>query len=248
MNAIIEIIKEMGTPGTNVNPTEIYNEGWMTRLLMHYSVKEELKFEDIGIEIDTTFKNIHWTSEALISSPFVSAKSKREGYTHPDITLGDFNVDYCNSGKLEVKKEAKVFGIIEAKMKSLLSTGTTNAKEFNQASRTVACIASNTPLNCETFFYVVAPESKIKPPKRGENRMLKMMKEDTIIREIGNRFKSHNLVNESISSENGIIERAKKCKTGVITYEHWIDNINDKNAREELNAFYFECMKWNKIK
>ena len=247
MKGFYELIQSMITNCAYVNPTEIYNEGWMTRLLMHYSVKEELKFEDIGIEIDTTFRNKHWTSEALISSPFVSAKSKREGYTHPDIAIGDFNVDYCSSGRLEVEKKAKVFGIIEAKMKSPLSKGTTNAKEFNQASRTVACIAHNTTIECKTFFYIVLPESKRDHKKMDGTTIIDLVSRDTIGEQIIERVKSHNTTNQDQIDKN-LIERVKQCKLGVITYKDWIAAFDNTEIKEELNEFYVKCMKWNKIK
>jgi hypothetical protein len=74
MQTIIDIIKSIDSDSSNINPTQIYNEGWMTRLLMIQSIKERIIFK--GINFAEIF---HWTSEALISSPFVSTKQNREG-------------------------------------------------------------------------------------------------------------------------------------------------------------------------
>lgn len=248
MDAIAEIIKKMSTSSTNVNPTEIYNEGWMTRLLMYYSVKEGIAFIDIGINLNGTFKNIKWTSEALLSSPFVSAKSKREGYTHPDISIGDFSVDYKVSGKIEVNENAEVFGIIEAKMKSPLSKETRNAEDYNQASRSVACIASNTKDNCKTFFYVVLPELKKGHVKRDKTKITDIVNKDFICKQIEERVIAHNKVNTSDTIDIKLIKRVEECKVGVITYEDWIKAFENHKIKKELEEFYEHCKTYNKIK
>ena len=159
MQHLLDIITSTDNDLPNINPTQIYNEGWMTRLLMKQSILEKtnLKEFDFG-----KFNN--WTSEALISSPFLNAKECNEGYTHADIAFGDCTVDYIKSGKLEIEKESKIFGIIEAKMKSGLSKGTKNhPNAYNQSSRTVTCISENThnKQNCDIYFIVVAPRKKL---------------------------------------------------------------------------------------
>ena len=87
MQHLLDIITSIENDLPNINPTQIYNEGWMTRLLMKQSILEKTKLEkfDFG-----KFNN--WTSEALISSPFLKAKKCKEGYTHADIAFGDFIV------------------------------------------------------------------------------------------------------------------------------------------------------------
>jgi len=149
---------------SKINPTVIFNEGWMTRLLVIESMR-------IGIVIDDIdFRNLakkEWSSEALISSPFVGIDKNPEGYTHADIILGDFKIDYLNRGEITVKDDAQILGIIEAKMGSNLSQDTSNAKDYNQASRNICCLAHNT-INfstCDIFFMVVAPDNKIKSNK-----------------------------------------------------------------------------------
>lgn len=243
MDSIIEIIKTMHTVRANLNPTEIYNEGWMTRLLVFYSIQEKIKLK----EIDFASIN-HWTSEALISSPFVEAKKIREGYTHADMALGDFTVDYKNRGQLTVNQDAKQFGIIEAKMGSPLSQGTTHAPKYNQASRNVACIAHNNVHDCKTFFYVVAPASKIDVKDKNGIATSDLVKQDVIKKQIEDRFSLHNANNEFIKSEQEIIDKTTKCIVGIITYEEWIDLFLDSQIKNTLNSFYENCKNWNYVK
>lgn len=243
MLEISEIIRTIETSNANVNPTEIYNEGWMTRLLVYYSFQEKIKLEEIDFAL---IKN--WTSEALLSSPFVGVSKIREGYTHADIALGDFTVNYEVTGKLRVNDDAEIFGVIEAKMGSPLSKLTTNAPDYNQASRSVACIAHNTVNDCKTFFYVVLPKSKVVKGNRAKISISDLVKIDKIKTQIENRFGHHNSNNEAIINEFDIIEKAEKCIVGIITYEDWIDLfINRPQIRETLEKFYTNCKKWNKL-
>jgi len=247
MKGLFKIIEEINASDSKVKPTEIYNEGWMTSLLMHYSVIENIPFSTIGIDIDGNFANNNWTSEGLISSPFITAKAKREGYTHPDIAIGDFKVDYSVSGKLNVNEDAKLFGIIEAKMKSPLSNRTSNVKDFNQASRSVACIANNTKNDCVTFFYVVLPITYLNKEKRDGTTIIGIVNHDSILEQIKVRVKTHNNANESDFLNDELLERARKCKIGLISYEQWILAFKDKECYNELNDFYVKCLKYNKI-
>ena len=221
-----------------LNPTEIYNEGWMTRLLVYESIKEKIKLKDIDFKIIS-----YWTSEALISSPFVKAKKYREGYTHADIALGDFSVDFNKRGEIIVSKIAKIFGIIEAKMGSNLSQGTTHFKNYNQASRNLACIAYNTcDIDCEIFFYVVAPEKKLV-----EHEIKKQIDLQTMIDQIAFRFKEYSDEFKRAQKMDLIISKALKCKVESISYEEWIEKIKNYDSRKFLDEFYQKAKKWNRI-
>lgn len=154
MDDIVEIINSIETDKPNINPTEIYNEDWMTRILVKKSIESKLKIKNID------FSRIrNWTSEALISSPFIQAPNHKEGYTHVDMALGDFIVNYDKRGQIIINKDAEIFGILEAKMKSNLSQVTKYVENYNQASRNIVCIANNTLMsNCLIYFGVVGPQ------------------------------------------------------------------------------------------
>lgn len=246
MEAIIKIINSIKDTQPNVNPTEVYNEGWMIRLLVYYSIEEEIKLKKDQFVID--FINMkNWTSEALISNPFLEAKKFKEGYTHADMALGDFEVHYSKSGKIEVLKKARRFGIIEAKMKSSLSIRTTHAATYDQASRNVACIAYNTKKDCDIFFYVVAPELQLNKVNRKGNKMADIVVKERIIEQIEKRFKLHNSKNKLLKNQKTILEQASRCNVGVITYEEWIKEFTNNKVHKILEDFYHQCIKWNNI-
>jgi hypothetical protein len=84
-----------------------------------------------------------WYSEALLPSRFRPrhrGDEAGEGYTHADGVIGHFRLRGTR-GDIELLTDARQLTVIEAKMASGLSGGTTRARDFNQAARNVACIA-----------------------------------------------------------------------------------------------------------
>lgn len=232
MQNILDIISTIDSNIPNINPTQIYNEGWMTRLLMHLSVKEKITFKGINF-----FEISNWTSEALISSPFIIAENNREGYTHADIVFGDFIINYKQNGRVNIDKNARLFGIIEAKMGSSLSKGTKNFDDYNQASRNIMCISRNTyDKNCKTFFIVVAPAKKLE-------KIRKQTDSDILHGQIEQRFRDHI---EKIESSK-MISKAKECTVMEWSYEEWIACFENPISKLFLNDFYDKTKKWNKI-
>ena len=47
IDAVAQILERCGTPQTNVFPTILYNEGWMTRLLVEVSKNSGLRLSNI---------------------------------------------------------------------------------------------------------------------------------------------------------------------------------------------------------
>jgi len=142
-------------------PTDLYNEGWMLRLVLDWfsrnpDVDHDLKFgESSG-----------WYSEALLPSAFLPRNrgdKLAESWTHADGVIGHFSIGENGAGDLSLKENAKELVVTEAKMFSKLSNGVTNAKYFDQAARNVACIAelakraSIAPFSFDNIaFYVIA--------------------------------------------------------------------------------------------
>jgi hypothetical protein len=243
MNSFFEIIESIDSPVLgkvpNINPTVIYNEGWMTRLLVHQSIKEKLVFKGLD------FSNIsNWTSEALLSSPFIQAKEFREGYTHADIAIGDFDVDFSSRGEIVIRADAKIFGIIEAKMGSNLSQGTTHVSDYNQASRNLVCVASNTynKPSCKIFFYIVAPEKKIDDHKIRSQIELGFVKD-----QINNRFNLHSSNKNILKNLQSILDKIDCCDIQALSYEMWISCIKSPLAQNYLLDFYKKSIKWNRL-
>lgn len=112
-----------------------------------------------------------WYSEALLASRFRPRRrgdTAGEGFTHADGVIGHFRLRPGGRGDIELLAGARQLLVVEAKMASGLSAGTTRAPEFNQAARNVACIAhlvSGARIDPSTFttlgFVLVAPAARI---------------------------------------------------------------------------------------
>lgn len=148
-------------------PLSSINEGWMLRLVLDWfsrnpNVDHELRFSE----------NSQWYSEALLPSAFLQNSGEKklaESWTHADGVIGHFSIGEGGKADLSLDKNATQFVVTEAKMFSELSAGVTNAPYFNQAARTVACmaeisrIAGIAPKSFDNIaFYVLAPEKKNK--------------------------------------------------------------------------------------
>jgi hypothetical protein len=239
--SIIEKIKALHELVKGINPTIIYNEGWIIRLLVEESIRAKIKVKNIDFS-----KMKNWTSEAKISSPFEGAElksiNKNETKTQTDIILGDFpNPKFGETGGSEVKaeKNAEILGIIEAKMGSSLSQGIKKAEKYNQASRSISCLAHATKESpkCEIFFAVVAPHIQIEKSKFKEQI-------NNVEEEIKGRFISTKGI---VGYTDDMREKVKNCKKLIISYEEWISKIEDNDVKKAVVGFYEKCIKYNKI-
>ena len=241
IDRVTDILQRCGTKDTNLNPTILYNEGWMTRLLVDVSLQQKIQINGID------FSNINkWCSEGLLSSPFLARTrpdNLSEGFTHADIVLGDFSVDFKKRGDISPKGSEGIFGVIEAKMGSTLSAGTKNAPTYDQASRNLACIAFNTiETKHKIFFTVVAPESNIE--KHEIRQIVDLQK---MLGKISARFDSYEKRQDMLSLKEKVIDKAKSCVCSVVSYESWLDALSSCSDYSALVEFKEKCYEFNKI-
>ncbi len=148
-------------------PTKLFDEGWLLRLALDWFASHP----DVSHRMDVP-EGAKWYSEALLSSQF-GARWKgdklAETYTHADGVIGHFQIGRAGDGDLALMSDATHFVVLEAKLNSKLTPNVWNAPGFDQAARSVACMAhamSMAKLRPEQTarlgFFVVAPASQIK--------------------------------------------------------------------------------------
>jgi len=123
---------------SNIQPTLLYNEGWLLRLVLSAAEKgvPSLPFHFL--------QGARWFSEALLSSAFLSryrGDQLAESLTHADGVVGHFRFSPGSKAGLALDSNGTQFVVLEAKIFSPLSKGTKRARDFDQAARNVACIA-----------------------------------------------------------------------------------------------------------
>jgi len=165
LQRVFAILESAGTPNSPILPTLLYEEGWLLRVVLSLASDGAdclpLKFA----------AGARWLSEARLYSAF-QARFKgdplAETPSHADGAVGHLGIDLDTKSGLLLNACGTQFVIIEAKISSPLSGGTTRAKYFDQAARSVACMAE-TMRRCgqpleqwgSLAFYVFAPKMKI---------------------------------------------------------------------------------------
>jgi len=247
--ALERICKMLGLAHTDsavFPPTILYNEGWMLRIL--------LSFQSGGVGgLPFNFlSGSKWFSEALIDSPFLSrfqGDPLAEGVTHLDGVIGHFNFRSGTKAGLVLTADSKQFVVIEAKMFAPLSRGTTNAPDYDQAARTVACIAwaikqaNRTVEDFESLgFYVIAPEKQINDGIFSSQISKSSIKEKVERRIIAysDDYKKHDDL--QIWYKDLFLPAIEHINIQCVAWEPIIDKIDEPDIRD----FYNRCLKFNK--
>lgn len=229
-------------------PTQIYNEGWMLRIILDWFAKHSGNDHILSFPGDG-----RWYSEALLASPFLSqvrGDPLGESYTHADGVIGHFEIGNNGYGDLLLRSGATHFIIIEAKMFSKLSPGVTHARYYNQAARNVACIseilnkAHCNPRSLTSLgFCLIAPESRI-----DEGIFTQYMSPVSIKRTVKRRVEEYNGTKDEWY-HNWFLPTMEAIKINTISWEQVIADISamDAVSGKELEAFYNLCLKYNKV-
>jgi len=244
ISALLSLAK---TDRANFPPTELYNEGWMLRLVLdwfsrHPEVEHELKFLHDAI----------WYSEALLPSAFLARKrgdKLAESWTHADGVIGHFEIGKNGSGDLSLKDDARQLVVTEAKIFSKLSAGVTNARYFNQAARNVACMAEvvhRAGLSPSEFqklgFYVVAPESRIT-----EGNFSDHIGKESIREVVLRRVSEYADPNQNKWFDEWFLPTLEATDVRCMPWEELLVVIEEHDPAEatELREFYANCLKFN---
>jgi hypothetical protein len=166
-NYLLEIYEESrinkGSPECLFAETLIFNEGWLLR-----SVLKEWKTGSPS----STFpflpfpSDVKVYSEGQLRSPFkprFQGDLQAESHTHVDGIAGHFSIASGTKSGIELAPDCRYIAVFEAKIYSPLSRGVTHAPEYDQVSRTAACLIhalleSEVGTDCAAHVVVLCPE------------------------------------------------------------------------------------------
>lgn len=244
---VAELLLRCGGPEAVLPPTELFNEGWMLRLVLDWASRHRSAIEGLRFERDSI-----WYSEALLPSRFRPRRrgdEAGEGFTHADAVIGHFRLRPAGRGDVELLPGARQLVVVEAKMASGLSPGTKRAPEFNQAARNVACIAhlitrtsgASSLSNCG--FVVLAPAAKIAGGAFAE--MEKSRIQDAV------RSRAAAFDRDACEwCERSFLPILATCEVSLVSWEVVLAQISgaDAAAGSALSEFYFECLRFNPLR
>jgi len=228
-------------------PTDLYNEGWMLRLVLDWFAHNRNLEHELGCP-----EGSDWYSEALLPSQFL-ARSRgdklAESWTHADGVIGQFLIGEIGVGGLSLPQSAHHFVVTEAKMFSKLSAGVTNARYYNQAARNVACIAEvlrlaeAQPASFSNLgFYVLAPRSRI-----DEGVFSKYMDKQSVHDIVKRRVSEYNDSKKVDWFQNAFRPLLERITIREISWEEVLAFISDSDPEYavEMQNFYAKCLKYN---
>jgi hypothetical protein len=247
LETVGELLGKCGSGDSVLPPTELYNEGWMLRLVLNCL--------DHQRDLDHEFAFLpgsRWYSEALLASQFLADKrgdGRAESFTHADGVVGHFSIRPGERGEAVLLPTAKQLVVIEAKLGSPLSAGVKNDPDFDQAARNVACMAhlvgtaKISPRSMERLsFYVVAPEAQVHAGLFGE-----LVTKGSIHRKVANRVAQYRNTRDAWFTEvfEPVLEHSN---VGVLTWEAVIHGVTSKGIAPGLDDFYQRCLEFNPLR
>jgi hypothetical protein len=244
---VVKIFETIGTDAPCIRSTELYSETWLLRLFL------SLAFDGGSCLPFPVEAGSRWFSEALLPSRFLPrfrADKLAEGETNADGVVGHFRFDPRTKAGLLLEEGCSQFVVCEAKMFSKLSNGTTKAPTYDQAARSVGCIAhmlSQLGRPVESIpslgFFVFAPKSEINHPG-----LQGKMQRESIRKALVERVDSYRGEGcfESTREwlERWALPTVERIELGLCSWESLLDRAARSGTQqcETLREFYDHCL------
>lgn len=247
IEAITRILSRCGSGDSVLPPTEIFNEGWMLRLILDWFDRNRDLVHPLSFSAEA-----RWYSEALLPSRFLPqtrADTRAESFTHADGVIGHFAINSGMRGDALVLPGAKQLIVTEAKLGSSLSAGTKNAPSYDQAARNVACMAHMLaasrvdPSSVECLaFYVIAPASQIEAGLFGA-----LVTKESIEAKVRSRVGSYDGAHDEWLNA-AFLPALARVEIGVMSWESILSALPITPETEVVRAFYGQCLKFNPLR
>lgn len=246
LERVQQMLRNCATAERCCPPTVLFNENWMLRILLDWFSSKGNAQSVIPFLPKAT-----WYSEALLASPFLSRQrgdNLAESYTHADGAIGHFRIGGRGRGDLVVQPDAKQLVIVEGKMFSRLSAGVSRARFYDQAARTIACIAqvlclaNRHPSEMATVaFFLVAPECQIK-----QGLFTHLMSESSVRQNVLRRVNEYGGIHDQWM-RNWFDPLMLKVAIKTVSWEELLQHIGaiDPEFGAEALGFYRQCITYN---
>jgi hypothetical protein len=253
MRTVERLLLACGTEESILPPTELFNEGWLLRLAL-----EQLAGREFAGQLLSPMAGGRWFSEGLLPSQFLARKrgdALAEGWTHADGVVGHFDVSWAGRSEITLAGSAAQFVVVEAKLGSPLSAGTTRAPFYNQAARNIACIAEvlhragAAPRALESVcFLVVAPACQIGSAISGEI-LSKVSVQATVEKRVAMYVGTPDELAKRAWFERAFLPLLDVIRIETITWEAIVDCIAQltPEAAPAFQEFYARCLQFNRV-
>jgi hypothetical protein len=246
MDILLDLIASFDSSSPNFRPTELYNENWLVKLVL----QQAPSIQDEGFPL-SFLTGSSWFSEALLPTAFkarTQGDKLAESRTHADGVIGQIQVGAKGKADLKLQPNASQLTVVEAKLGSPLSPGTTNAPYFDQAARNVACMAELLarrelqPSSLKRLdFIVLAPQHAI-----DEGTFDEEMHSDSIRSKVMRRVSEYGgeLDHWQMTHFEPTMDRVRLHSLSWEKTLQWIGQ-NKPEAEKKLREFYDLCLEFS---
>lgn len=247
LEKIQSMLRSCNSAESRFPPTELYNEGWLLRIFLDWFSEHQVEGHVLSFA-----DGARWYSEARLTSAFLprhrSGDPLGETHTHADGVIGHFEIGSDGRTDLSLRSDATQFVVLEAKMFSKLSCGVTHAPDYDQAARTVACMAEAitetepSPRGLRSVgFYVLAPREQIDKGTFGS-----LVMSESIEGKVRDRVAQYGGKKDQWLDKN-FLPFLNRVNLGCKSWEEIINAVseNDPTSGREISQFYEACLKWN---
>lgn len=247
LDRVTAILSTCNTPNPVLVRTELYNEGWMLRLVMDWFSKAPYGNHPLAFAPGS-----RWFSEGSLPTHFTArylGDKYAEGRTRADGLVGHFVVGQAGRNDVLLEPSATHFQVLEAKMFSPLSPGIKNAPYYDQASRTIAsiaeilCWADHKPNDFARLgYFVLAPAEQLERSPLSEQ-----LDKDQIQAKVDRRIREYSRTNNQWF-QRWFLPTLEQMQVVGMSWEEVIDFIKRKDpaAARELDSFYQKCLQHNR--
>jgi hypothetical protein len=249
---INEMLRLANTENRIFSATILYNEGWLLRLVLdwfsrHRSLRHPLNFTS----------DARWFSEALLRSQFFARQRGdhlAETSTHADGVVGHVIIGQSARANTKLAEGATQFIVTEAKLFSRLSPGVKHAPYFDQAARSIACIAEvlfralRWPEDLSSLgFFVLAPSEQVKI-NVFKNELTKESIQDKVLRRVS-EYPSPDRETKDEWRRDWFLPTVQHMKIECLCWEEIIESLRTEDVEfgSELFDFYAECLRFNRV-
>ena len=246
MDPLLLLLKSLNIEHPSFPPTLLFNEGWLLRIIVDWFSRNPVDDPVLGFSPEST-----WFSEALLPTPFKAlfkGDLHAEARTHADGVIGYILVGEQGKVDLSLAPKASQLVVLEAKIGSPLAAGIKAAPTYDQAARTVACMAevlrlANRPAArmSNLGYYVLAPKEKIEAGMFEEALDHPGILGKVEARAAGNEDKMKDWLSDRFAPLMDSI------RIGALSWEVIIQRIadQDRGSAEAIAYFYERCLKFS---
>jgi hypothetical protein len=228
-------------------PNELYNEKWLLRVALDWFAEHGGDRYPLS-----PLEGARWFSEAWLPSAFLPryrGDKLAEARTHADAVIGHFTIGEHGTAGLSLKPEARQFVLVEAKIFNRLSAGVKNSPGYDQAARSVACIAEvlrraeRDPEDMESLgFVIIAPRARI-----DDGVFAWEVAADSIRAKVRRRVMEYGGERDAWFRD-WFEPTLDRVEVHALSWEDLVEVVafHDPPAGQFIDSFYGQCLRYNR--